>query len=188
MKIETERLLLREFKRADWSTVYEYQNDPRYLQYYAWAERNKRDVEHFVEMFIEQQQESPRTKYQLVVELKKDSQLIGNCGIRMRSHAAEEADIGFEIAPAHWGQGLATEAANAMVAFGFTQLKVHRVSSWCIAENAASGRVLEKLGLRQEGRLRENEYFKARWWDTLLYAILRDDWHPQNNPLKSITE
>ena len=188
MELETERLWLREFISADWASVFEYQNDPRYLQYYSWTTRNRSDVEEFVRMFIEQQKDSPRTKYQLVVELKKESQLIGNCGIRIHSQAAKEADIGFEIAPAHWGQGIATEAASAMVAFGFAQLKVHRISSWCIAENIASSCVLEKLGLRQEGRLRENEYFKGRWWDTLLYAILKDEWQPQSNPLKSLTE
>ena len=188
MELETERLRLREFKSADRSTVFEYQNDPRYLQYYAWTKRSRHDVENFVRLFIEQQKETPRTKYQLVVELKGDSQLIGNCGIRMHSRAAREADIGFEITPALWGQGLATEASSAMLTFGFVHLKVHRISSWCIAENIASSRVLENLGLRQEGRLRENEYFKGRCWDTLLYAILKDEWQPQNNPLKSITE
>ena len=185
MELETERLRLREFNNADWASVFEYQKDPRYLQYYSWTKRSRSDVEEFVRMFIEQQKESPRTKYQLVVELKEESQLIGNCGIRIRSQASREADIGYEIAPAHWGQDMAAEAASAMVTFGFAQLKVHRISSWRIAEHIASSRVLEKLGLRQEGRLRENEYFKGRCWDTLLYAILKDEWQQQSNPCKS---
>ena len=58
------------------------------------------------------------------------------------------------------------------LAFGFGDLGLHRVWAHCVAENAASARVLEKVGLRQEGRLREHEVFKGRWWDTLLYAIL----------------
>lgn len=52
----------------------------------------------------------------------------------------------------------------------------HRVSSWCIAENAASARVLERVGLQLEGRLRENGYFKGRWWDTLIYGLLEAEW------------
>ena len=130
----------------------------------------------FVQMFLAQQQEEPRTKVQLAVTLKSNRQLIGNCGIRMKSADAHEGDIGYELSPDHWGHGYATEAARAIVAFGFTQLKLHRISSWCIAENVGSAHVLEKLGMQLEGCLRQNEYFKGRWWDTLLYAILADEW------------
>ncbi len=63
-----------------------------------------------------------------------------------------------------------------MVDFGFRKLGLHRVSSWCIAENVASARVLEKAGLQLEGRLRDNEYFKDRWWETLLYGLLESEW------------
>lgn len=71
------------------------------------------------------------------------------------------------------------EQAQAMVHFGFQQLNVPRISSWCLAENVAYARVLEKLGLRLEGRLRENVYLKGRWWDTLLYGMLEIEWrHP----------
>jgi len=62
-----------------------------------------------------------------------------------------------------------------VIEFGFEDLALHRISAWCIADNSASVRVLEKVGMRQEGRLRENEYFKRRCWDTLLYALLVDE-------------
>ena len=62
--------------------------------------------------------------------------------------------------------------------FGFEELKVHRIWAWCIADNAASASVLEKIGMQSEGRLREREYFKDRWWDTLVYGrFWKDDWH-----------
>ena len=63
-----------------------------------------------------------------------------------------------------------------MVDFGFRELGLRRISSWCIAENTASARVLERLGFRQEVRLRQNQYFKGQWWDTLLYAVLAEEW------------
>jgi RimJ/RimL family protein N-acetyltransferase len=56
-------------------------------------------------------------------------------------------------------------------------LGLHRISSWCIADNTASTRVLEKAGFKLEGRLREHEYFKDRWWDRLLFGILEHEWH-----------
>lgn len=53
---------------------------------------------------------------------------------------------------------------------------LHRISSWCVADNVGSARVLEKAGLKLEGRLCENEYYKDRWWDTLLYGVLVEEW------------
>jgi RimJ/RimL family protein N-acetyltransferase len=176
MQFHTARLLLREFVDTDWPAVLAYQRDPRYLQFYAWIERTPEDAQRFVQMFIIQQREQPRRKFQLAVVLRDTQHLIGNCGIRKASLEAREADIGYELAPDLWGQGYATEAARAIIHFGFTELKLHRITAWCIADNVASARVLEKIGLKLEGRLREKEYFKDRWWDTLLYAILADEW------------
>ena len=65
-----------------------------------------------------------------------------------------------------------------MVDFGFRELRLQRISSRCIADNLASARVLERLGFKREGRLRRNEFFKGRWWDTLLYALLAEEWQP----------
>ncbi len=176
MELHTDRLLLREFVTADWPAVLAYQRDPRYLQYYDWTERTPGDVQRFVQMFLDQQAEQPRRKYQLAVVLKSSGQLIGNCGIRKATASAYEADIGYEVSPDYWGHGYATEAARAIVQFGFTELNVHRIWAWCIADNIASARVLERSGLKLEGRLRDKEYFKGRWWDTLMYAILENEW------------
>jgi ribosomal-protein-alanine N-acetyltransferase len=179
MELMTERLILREFNENDWPDVLAYQADPLYLRYYAWTERTPEDVQEFVRTFLAQQQEHPRTKFQLALVLKSNNQLIGNCGIRMESADAHEADIGYELSPQHWGHGYATEAARAIVHFGFTELRLHRIWSRCIADNVGSARALEQLGMRLEGWLRENEYFKGRWWDTLLFAVLDFEWQAQ---------
>ncbi len=176
MELLTDRLRLREFKEDDWSAVLAYQSEPEYLRYYHWTERTPEDVQAFVGMFLAHQQQQPRTKFQLAVVRQATGELIGSCGVRMASAGAREADIGYELAPTAWGQGYATEAARAVVHFGFAELKLHRIWSWCIAENAASARVLEKVGMRLEGRLRENEYFKGRYWDTLMFGLLDFEW------------
>ena len=126
-------------------------------------------------MFIEQQAERPRRKFQLAITFPGTGPVIGNCGIRRKPENDWEADIGYELAPEYWGQGYATEAALAIVSFGFREVGLHRISSWCIADNTASAKVLERVGLRPEGRFRENEYFKGRWWDTLLYGLLESE-------------
>lgn len=176
MHISTSRLALREFLPEDWRDVLSYQSDPRYLRLYPWSGRNETEVREFVQMFLDQQRDQPRRNCQLAITLRSNGQLIGNCGIRRKPENDWEADIGYELSPDHWGQGYATDAAQALVDFGFQELNLHRISSWCIAENVASARVLEKVGLRLEGRLRENEHFKGRWWDTLVYGLLKQEW------------
>ena len=183
MELITERLLLREFKPSDWPDVLAYQRDPLYLRYYEWTDRTPEAVQAFMQMFLTQQQKEPRLKFQLAVVIKSSGQLIGNCGIRLKSAGAQVGDIGYELSPKHWGHGYATEAARAIVTFGFTQLKLHRIEARCIAENVGSAHVLQKLGMQPEGRLRENAYFKGRWWDTLLFGILDHEWeshHPSD--------
>ncbi len=179
MQLQTGRLILREFVEQDWQAVLAYQRDPRYLRFYPWTGRTPEDVRLFVAGFVLQQQQEPRIKFQLAITLKTTGALIGNCGIRKDTTEASSADIGYELAPEHWGQGYATEAAQAIVRFGFTTLALHRIWATCVAENTASAHVLEKLGMRLEGRLRENEYFKDRWWDTLIYAVLMQEWKNQ---------
>lgn len=176
MRLITSRLVLREFVEADWAGVLAYQQDPRYLRYYPWTDRVEADARAFVELFLGWQSEEPRRRYQLALTLKRSGRLIGNCGIRRKPDNDWEADIGYELDPEFWGNGYATEAAQALVNHGFQELGLERISSWCIADNIASARVMERLGFRLEGVLRRNEFFKERWWDTLLYALLRDEW------------
>jgi ribosomal-protein-alanine N-acetyltransferase len=186
MILTTRRLHLREFDKDDWPAVLAYQSKPLYLRYYKYAERTTEDVVKFVQMFLDQQQEMPRLNYQLAVVHAEKGRLIGTCGIRRRAARAHKADIGYELDPDFWGRGYATEAARAIVRFGFDELGLHRIWSWCIADNLASARVLERLGMCREGRLRENEYFKDRWWDTLLYGILEHEWRAQQGRPKSL--
>jgi RimJ/RimL family protein N-acetyltransferase len=176
MRLETERLILRDFVADDWQRVLEYQSDPYYLRYYAWTKRTPEDAKEFVGWFLDYQKQAPRIKFQLAVTLKSDELLIGNCGIRMNKPNALQADIGYELDPKYWNHGYATEAARAIVDYGFSILGLHRVWSWCVSDNVGSAHVLEKLGMRQEGRLIQNEYYRGRYWDTLMYAILAEEW------------
>ena len=176
MKLETERLILRDFIKEDWHAVLAYQLDPLYLRYNSWTERTPDAVQAFVGWFMNHQGQDPRIKFQLAVVLKSNNQLIGNCGVRMDKVDDVEADIGYELNPKYWNYGYATEAAHAIVDFGFRHLGVHRIWADCVADNVRSAHVLEKLGMKLEGRLREKVYFKGRWWDALIYATLVDEW------------
>ena len=172
----TERLILREFTEEDWPAVLAYQNDDDYLRFYPWDERTEEDVRTFIQIFIDQQYQQPRSKYQFALILKETNQLIGNCGIRKGGPDSREADIGYEIASVHWGNGYATEAAHEMLVFGFEELHLSRIWATCIVENTASARVLEKIGMQLEVQLKEHEWMKGRMWDTSMYGIVKDEW------------
>jgi len=174
--LTTSRLLLRDFTLADVPALFAYQSDPRYLRYYPQDVTTLEWSQSLVQRFVEAQSVTPRHKFQFAVCLPDTGQLIGNCGIRKQSPEATAADIGYEFKPDYWGHGYATEAARELLRFGFEELQLHRITAECIADNVASARVLEKIGMRLEGRLQEKEYFKGRWWDHLWYGILAQEW------------
>jgi len=170
MHLLTDRLLLREYMADDWPAVLAYQRDPRYLRLYEWTERNEADVRAFVDMFMAQQQQQPRTRFQLAITLRAGGRLIGNCGIRLDRPDSHRAEIGYELAPDEWGHGYATEAARAIVRFGIEELGVTRLEAWTVADNVASARVLTRLGFAEEGRLPNYHFYKGRFWDAVVFG------------------
>jgi RimJ/RimL family protein N-acetyltransferase len=93
-----------------------------------------------------------------------------------RSERHRQGEIGFILHPDHQGQGLATEAAVAMLELGFEELGLHRIYGCAEARNAASVRVMERLGMRREAHLVENEFVKGEWQSEVIYAILAPEW------------
>jgi RimJ/RimL family protein N-acetyltransferase len=176
MQLETDRLILREFVEEDWEAVLAYQSDPLYLRYYHWSDRTPGHVRAFVRMFLDFQKERPRTKFQLAMVLKDNGQLIGNCGIRINNQKLREAHIGYELSSHYWGKGLATEAAQAILRFGFEELGMHRIFATTLADNIGSTKVLAKIGMRLEAREVEKEFIKDRWYDSLTFAMLDREW------------
>ncbi len=186
MKIETERLILRDFVEDDWHAMLAYNSDPLYLRYNDSIEWTQERVQELIGWFLDNQEQEPRIKFQLAVVLKSNNQLIGNCGVRMDEVNSVEANIGYELDPKHWNNGYATEAVRTTLDFGFKCFGVHRIWADCIAENTGSVHVLEKLGMKLEGRFREHKYFKDRWWDRLIHAIPADEWeaHKKSHPVQ----
>ncbi|WP_394832982.1 GNAT family N-acetyltransferase [Pendulispora rubella] len=173
-EIHTDRLLLRDFRPSDVVEVFAYQRDPRYLLHTPWEERTESEVRSFVDLMIAWAEESPRTKFQLAIE--REGRVIGSCGIRLAAAGEREGEYGCELAPAAWGQGYAMEASRAIVNFGFTSLGLHRIFSSTLAANAAAINLAERLGFRQEGRLRAQSWIRDGWRDSILLAMLETDW------------
>ncbi|MBD7984292.1 GNAT family N-acetyltransferase [Sporosarcina sp. Sa2YVA2] len=96
--------------------------------------------------------------------------------INVRNNANRAGEIAYILNPDYWGMGLATEVANLLISFGFSQLNFHRLYATCDPRNCGSIRVLEKVGMTKEGRMREDLLIKDGWRDSLLYSLLDHEW------------
>ena len=174
--LRTPRLLLRDFSADDLEPLASYQRNADYQRYYPVPPGGEPETRELLDRFIGWQEEEPRGRFQLAIVRSSSAELIGTAGLRVRAPESRVAELGYELAPSCWGQGYATEAARALVEFGFAKLGLHRVFAHCVAENRASARVLERLGMRREGVFREHEFFRDRWWDAHWYGMLASEW------------
>jgi RimJ/RimL family protein N-acetyltransferase len=109
------------------------------------------------------------------ITLRTTGELIGAIALKLEM-ALTQAEIGYWIGVDHWGRGYCTEAATAVAQFGFDALALHRVHSRHFLRNPASGRVMQKLGMRQEGLQRAAMRRWETFEDVVLYGILADEW------------
>src|SRR5262249_20745058 len=110
------------------------------------------------------------------IALRDSGDYVGDVAFHWVSVEHRTGEVGFVIDPAHQGRGYATEAARAMLDWGFGTFGLHRIIGRTEARNAASARVLERLGMRREAHLVENEWVKGEWQSELVYAILDREW------------
>ncbi|MFY9728381.1 MAG: GNAT family protein [Bryobacteraceae bacterium] len=128
--------------------------------------------------------ESPSEPWRSVVRAICDSPgepLVGLCGVVIL-RGAEEGELWYLVDPAAWGKGIATQAAQQLLALGFGELGLHRIWATCFPENPASARVLEKAGMRKEGFLTKNLKIHGEWKSSFLYAMLAEEWNRAASP------
>jgi RimJ/RimL family protein N-acetyltransferase len=121
----------------------------------------------------------------LSVEVRDEGVLIGEVGLGFVSQVHAHCEIGYVFDPGYSRMGYATEASSVMVELAFSALGAHRVSGRLDPRNDASARVLERLGMRQEGYLIENEYVKGEWTDEAIYAVLEPEWRAVRGPART---
>jgi ribosomal-protein-alanine N-acetyltransferase len=119
-----------------------------------------------------------KTSIRWGLTLKGDDTLIGTAGFPAIDAAQYRARIGYNLAAAHWGQGLAPEAVRALVELGFAQLNLYRIEATTNLDNIGSMRVLAKVGFREEGILRDYVFWRevGAFYDARLYALLRREY------------
>lgn len=175
MQIATARLLLRDVIQRDLSALHELDTDPEVIRYLTYSPGTLEESQRDLAGHLEEQKASPRTSYYLAVSLQEEDRLIGWCALDIMSLKHREGKLGYALDAHFWGQGYSTEAAQALLAFGWTQLHLHRIFATCYPENQASERVLQKIGMQKEGHLRKLKWRRGQWRDSLLYAVLEPD-------------
>jgi RimJ/RimL family protein N-acetyltransferase len=179
--LTTPRLLLRPFTPADLDDVWAYQRRPEVARHMSWEPRDRAQcVAALGQMIVENALVDEGDCVCLAVVCRDTGRLAGQVELVWRSRVSRQGEVGYLFDPAHQGRGLATEAARAMLAWGFDVVGLHRIVGRCAAGNTASAALLARLGMRPEGRLRDSEFRKGEWHDQLLFAILEDEWRARS--------
>lgn len=173
---ESERLLLREFSMDDLAGVQRYACDMRVVEHLTFGPNNESDSVEFLRRCQLDRAAQPRQDHAFAIVRQADSELVGSCGLHLRPWRKRTAELGYCLAYEFWGNGYAREAVAALVTYGFESLDLHRICAVADPENVPSLRLLERLGFRREGHLRKDEYLRGQWRDSLVYAVLADEW------------
>jgi RimJ/RimL family protein N-acetyltransferase len=180
--IRTDRLVLRDFRPADFDDVHAYGGDPEVTRYTPWGPNTPDETREFLDRAIREQTTQPRVDFGLAIEWALTGRVIGSVGLHLRDGANRTAEVGWQLHRKFWGQGLASEAACALVDAAFGRLGLHRVFATCDVRNAGSFALMEKLGMRREACFRKDRQIKGDWRDTYLYAVLAEDWRSAERP------
>ena len=174
--LETDRLILRHFTDADLVPFMAYRNDPDVARYQGWEGISEAEAHTFIAEQKLVQPGVPGQWFQIAIALKETGMLAGDCALKINEHDERQAEIGYTLARAYQGKGMAAEAVSRVLDYAFKTLELHRVIAITDCENAASIALLERLGLRREGHFIQNVWFKGKWADEYLYAILQHEW------------
>jgi len=177
--ITTDRLTLRPFTPRDLHALHSYESRPDVTRYLYWEPRDLDTTRTFLDKKITRTTlHDEGDALDLAITRRDTGDLIGNCLIIWTSSTHRQGEIGYILHPGHHGHGYAPEAARAMLRLGFEDLGLHRITGRLDARNTASARVLEKLGMRREAHLIDNEQVKGEWSSEMIYAMLDTEWTP----------
>lgn len=170
--LETERLLLRRVAVSDIKEIRELRGNPETMKFIPrpLVTNDEEALEHF-KMIDEKIENNSGINW--AITLKENPKLIGIIGhyrIQPENHRCE---IGYMILPQYNGQGIVTEAIKPVLEYGFDHLNMHSIEAVIDPENEASERVLQKNGFVKEAHILENELWNGKFWDTVIYSLLK---------------
>jgi RimJ/RimL family protein N-acetyltransferase len=179
----TDRLILRPYSEEDFEELYDIQSRADVTRYLYWGPRDRAQVRGSLRIKIQAREiREEGDALTLAMVLPETGRVVGDVLLVWVSRQHRQGEVGYVLHPDHSGRGYATEGTEVMLRLGFEQLGLHRIVGRLDARNAASARVLERLGMRREAYFVQNELVKGEWTDELVYAMLRDEWrarHPE---------
>jgi len=174
--IKTERLILRRFKKEDITQVYEnYGSDEKISKYISWIPCDTMDkCESFIDNNLKEYEENP-LHFSWVITL--DSTIIGSIAIFNVDEGNNSGELGYSLGSRWWKKGIMTEAALAILDYGFNSAHLHRIYASCHEENMGSKGVMKKIGMKYEGKLRDGQLNLDNTYSNLdLYSILESEY------------
>ncbi|CAL9594038.1 GNAT family N-acetyltransferase [Streptomyces sp. enrichment culture] len=173
--LHTARLRLRPFADDDAGHLFALHGNPRVMRYWdspPWSEPAR--AERFLVTCRKMADDG--TGARLAIDRASDGAFVGWCTLTAWNAEYRSASLGYCLDEAMWGHGFATEAAHALLEWGFRTLDLNRVQAEVDTRNPASARVLEKLGFRREGTLREDCVVNGEVSDSWVFGLLRREW------------
>jgi ribosomal-protein-alanine N-acetyltransferase len=170
--LQTERLDLREFQLIDFDAVHAYASDPLVTRYTSFGPNTFEQTQDFLTRTIQAYAQVPRRSHVFGIVDRDSGTLFGSCRIEACDDTGSHYAFGYCLHRDWWGSGYGSEAATALVEFGFEELDAHRLWAHVFVGNVASARILEGLGFRQEGIAVQSLYVRNAWHDIITYARL----------------
>jgi ribosomal-protein-alanine N-acetyltransferase len=171
--LATPRLLLRRLTVEDADAMFAYLKDPALTEFVAWE--HHASIERTVLYLMTLEAAYRDGLLEWGVTTRRGGRLVGTCGFSRVDLDHARGEIGYTIGRRFSGHGYATEAAAAVMRYGFDELGLHRIEAQCVVGNAASARVLGKLGMAFEAVLAERAVIRGGFRDVKMFARLRRD-------------
>lgn len=186
MRLETRRLILRDYEESDKTAYYKLKSDPKtmyYLQDIQLFTQKESDIE-FADI-LRDQKSIDRKFYFLHIELKDSHEQVGSVGYTVTDNTpvGKLVGAGYFIFPQFWNQGYVTEAFKKVLEFAFLENNVYRISTGCLSENVGSERVMQKCGLIKEAEHVDWEWHDGKMKTRLEYRLLKNEWKQILKPL-----
>jgi RimJ/RimL family protein N-acetyltransferase len=176
-RVETERLVLRGFRPGDLDAVHVMQSDPEVVRYVPWPVRTREESAAWIAERTTSSRLAAQDDYLTwALARRDDDEVVGSLNAWYRSVEHGCAEIGFVLSRHAQGHGYGTEGLRALLDLLFDALPLHRVVGRADARNTASSRLMARVGMRREAHFREDEFFKGEWTDTVVHAVLREEW------------
>jgi RimJ/RimL family protein N-acetyltransferase len=172
--LQTERLVLRPFSLKDAPDVQRLAGDPAIADTTLNIPHPYEDGVAEAWISTHQPEFDEGKGVTFAITLRETGELVGAIGLRLENRF-NRAEMGYWIGKPYWGFGYCTEAAKAVIAYGFDDMELNKILAYYLIRNPASGRVMEKAGMSYEGHLRQHALKNGVYEDLKLYAILRDE-------------